>query len=87
MAMITFFVFLWIFVFRDWWCRWIDIYLFLMVSFVYMCGLVVDWMRLCFWESVLAGVYVCRFSVFVRVCFVLCVLCFHFLCFCMFSWR
>jgi len=51
-----------------------------------MCGLVVDWVRLCFWESVLASVYVCRFSVFVCACFVLCVLCnfvfFVFLCFC-----
>lgn len=35
------------------------------VSFVYMCGLIVDWVRLCFWGSVLGFVYVCRFSVLV----------------------
>jgi len=35
------------------------------VDFVYMCGLVVDWVRLCFWESLLASVYLCRFNVLV----------------------
>ena len=32
------------------------------VDFVYMCGLVFNWVRLCFWESVLACLYVCLFG-------------------------
>ena len=51
----------------------LDLYVFIFggVGLVYMCGLVDDWVRLCFWGSVLACVYVCRFSVlvcFVRFC-------------------
>ena len=44
-------------------------------SLVYICGLAVDLVGLCFWESILAYVYVCRFSVFVCVCFGFCVSC------------
>jgi len=54
------------------------------VSFVYMCGFVVDWVRLCFWVSVLACVYMSSLSLFVG--FVLfCVSCvcdFVFVCVC-----
>ena len=44
-----------------WWCQ-----------FVYMCDRVVVWVRLCFWESVLAYVYFCRLLFF--LCLILCVL-------------
>ena len=40
------------------------------VSFVYMCDLVVDWVRLCFGVSKLACVYVCFVSIWFCVCFV-----------------
>ena len=55
----------------------LDWYIFVFgdASLVYICGLAVDLVRLCFWESILACVYVCRFSVFVRVCFDFCVSC------------
>ena len=48
-----------------------DLYIFIVggVGFVCMCGLVIDWVRFCFWVSVLACVYVC----FVWFC-ALCVL-------------
>jgi len=49
------------------------------VGFVYMCTLLVDWVRLCFWISVLACVYVCLFTVF--LCSTLfCVLCIFYGC-------
>jgi len=49
----------------------LDLYIFIVggVDFAYMCGPVVDWMRLYFWVTVSACVYVC----FVWFC-VLCVL-------------
>ena len=45
------------------------------VSLIYICGLAVDLVRLCVWESVLACVYVYRFSALVCVCFGFCVSC------------
>jgi len=45
-------------------CCLIFMYSFLVVLvFVYKCGLVIDLVKLHFWGSVLAYVYVCRFSV------------------------
>ena len=41
------------------------IFVFVGVSFVYMCGFVVDWVRLCFWVSMLASVYMSSLSLFV----------------------
>jgi len=80
-AMITVFTFLWIFVvvvLLDWY-----IFIFGGVSCVYMCGFVVDWVRLFFLVSVLACVYMSSLSLFVG--FVLfCVSCvcdFVFVCF------
>jgi len=54
----------------------LDLYIFIFGGFglLYMCGLVVDWVRLCFWGSVSTCVYVCRFSALVYFV-LLCVLC------------
>ena len=53
-----------------------DLYIFIVsgVGYVYMYGLVVDWVSLCFWVSMLACVY--RSSLSLVMCFVLfCVSC------------
>ena len=57
------------------WC----IFVFGGVSFVYMCDLVVDWVRLCSWGSVVACVYMCAGSVLLCVFILFCVSCVPFL--------
>ena len=61
---------LWLVVLLD-----LHIFVFGGVSFVNMCGLAVDWVRLCFSGSMFACAYVCRFSVLMWFCF---------LCFCVY---
>jgi len=41
------YMYLYIVVFRYWWCLWIYMF-FLVVGGVFMCEFIVDWVRLCF---------------------------------------
>ena len=54
----------------------LDLYIFVFsgASFAYMCDLIVDWVRLCFWMRVFAYAYVSSFGVFVQLV-LFCVLC------------